>query len=391
MANLLQTSQAPVAQAKKGAASGTGIVPFSRAGKWHIEQGTVYSLITINAAQPGTFFFDVPTYGFLSALRFTFSTQSGTGAAAVYYEDAPWSIIQSITVFDVNGTPIIGPISGYEAFLQMVAGGYRLFRLDKAVQSDVATANIYSTPTTGNFFFQLVLYHEFGRNGLGCLPNMDASAKYRVQIILNSGTASATGPVFTTAPTTYPTMNIQLEGLYRGLPLAVDQFGNQNSVAPPAVGTVQYWSKQTASPINGAQTLQLTRVGNVIRNQILVFRDNVTGTRLQAETADLPTTAPFEYDWDSSQRYIANFATLRALHIEESNYLPPMGVLILHNTDDPDKLALSEYGDSWMPTTGATKLVLRFTPQNAVQLTVLTNDIVMASSAAYGAPKLELS
>lgn len=380
---LLSASDAPVGQQKKGAAAGTALVPFARASKWHVEQGQVYNGIVINAAAPGTYYFDVPTYGFLSSLFFTFSVAGGTGAAAVYYEDAPWSIIQSITVFDVNGTPIYGPLTGFDAFMAAKYGGYRL------VGPDVSSlTTIYNKPTTGNFFFILPVHFEFGRDGLGCLPNMDASAKYRVQIILASGVAAATGPVFTTAPTTYGTLSVQLEGLYRSEPPAVDRFGNNNSVAPPASGTVQYWTKQTASPLSGAQTIQLTRVGNVIRNHILIFRDNANGTRTTAEASDLPTL--FEYDWDTGQRYVGNFATLRYIAQLQELYDHPAGTIIFPNTGDPEKLLLSEYGDEWMATTGATKLVFRFTPAAAVQLTVLTNDVVLANQEGYHAAALDI-
>lgn len=379
---LLTASDAPVGQQKKGAAAGTALVPFARASKFHVEQGQVYNGIVVNAAAPGTYYFDVPTYGFLSALILTFTATGGTGVAAVYYEDAPWSQVASITVYDVNGTPIYGPISGYEAYLIAKFGGYRLVGPDVS-----ALATQYAKPTSGNYKFFLPIFMEFGQDGLGCLPNMDASAKYRVQVILNSGTAAASGPVFTTAPTTYPTLSIQLEGLYRSEPPAVDRFGNNNSVAPPAVGTVQYWTKQTASPISGAQTLQLTRVGNVIRNHLLIFRDNADGTRATAEANDLPTL--FEYDWDTGQRYVANFNTLRFLVQQMELYDHPAGTLFIPNTADPDFILGAEYGDQWMATTGATKLVLRFTPANAVQLTILTNDIVLANQEGYHAAALE--
>jgi hypothetical protein len=372
-----------VAQQKKGTPAGTAVVPFARASKLHVEQGQIYSGITITGAAPGTYYFDVPTYGFLSGLFFTVSATGGTGSAAVYYEDAPWSMIGSITVYDVNGSPLFGPISGHDAYLISKFGGYRLFGPDIS-----SLASIYNKPTTGNFFFILPIFMEFGRDGLGCLANQDASAKYRVQVVLNSGAAAATGPVFTTAPTGYPTVSIQLEGLYRSEPPAVDRFGSANSIAPPASGTTQYWTKQTASPISGAQTLQLTRVGNVIRNHLLVFRDTANGTRATAETSDMPLGA-FEYDWDSGQRYIGNIATMRLLVQQCTGYDHPSGCLFFPNTLDPEWLALSEYGDQWMATTGATKLTLRFTPQNSVGLTILTNDIVMASPEAQHAAVLD--
>jgi hypothetical protein len=176
---ILTGSDAPVAQQKKGSAQGTSVIPFARASKWHIEQGQIYSGIAINNANPGTYYFDVPTYGFLSGLYITATVSGCTGATATYYEDAPWSMIGSITVYDVNGTPLFGPVSGYDAYLIAKFGGYRLFAPDIS-----SLAGQYNKPTSGNFNFILPIYFEFGQDGLGALANQDASAKYRVQIAL---------------------------------------------------------------------------------------------------------------------------------------------------------------------------------------------------------------
>lgn len=375
-------SDSPVGQQKKGMASNVALIPFARSSKWHIEQGNTANGIVINAAAPGTFNFPIPSYGYLSAVLITVTTTGGTGATAVYYEDAPWSLFNSVTLADVNGVPI-WQLSGYESYIASKFGGYRLFGPDGS-----SLASVYTAPTTGNFKFILPLWLEFGRDGLGALPNMDASARYNLQLVLNSGTAAATGPVFTTAPTTYPTVSIQVEGLFRSQPPAQDMYGNQNSVTPPAVGTVQYWTRQTFSSLSGAQTLQLTRVGNLIRNHFLIFRDNANGTRATAESTDLPPT--LEYDWDVGVRYVSNVATQRLLWYQMAGVDNPNGCVFYPNTADPDKLVGSEYGDEWMPTVGATKLTLRFTPAAAVNLTVMTNDIVPASGQIYSAPALQV-
>lgn len=374
-------SDAPQGQSKKGAASAPAtIIPFARASKYHIEQGDTKSAIVINAAAPGTYNFPVPSYGYLAAVLLSITATGGTGSAGVYYEDAPWSIIQSIALYDVNGVPIY-QVTGYDAYLIAKFGAYRLFGLDLATQ--------YAAPSSGNFSFILPLFLEFGQDGLGALPNMDASARYNLQVILASATASASGPVFTTAPTTYPTLSMQLEVLCRAQPTATDLYGNKNSTTPPGVGTVQYWTAQTFTGLaNGANTLQLTRVGNMIRNHLLIWR-NANGTRASAEGADVPGL--FEMDWDAGPRYIANTATLRFLQFLQSGYNYPAGCLLLQNTTDPDHVAVAEYGDEWMQTLGATKLTLRYSAGGgAGTLRVLTNDIVPASAQVFGAPSLAL-
>jgi len=378
-------SDQPTGQAKKGTSGQTmPMVPFARAAKWHIEQSNVQSNIALTAQQQ-IFNFPLASYGYASAVIITVQATGGTGVAAIAFEDAPWSSLAQVQISDVNGVPIY-QLSGYHTYLSSKFGGYRPFALDGS-----ALASVYQTvQSSGNFKFVLPVYFEFGMDGLGCLPNMDASARYNVQLtVAAAGAASATGPLYTTLPTALPTLTLTVELLARSQPPAQDMFGNQNSTTPPAVGTIGYWTNQTASGLaNGANTIQLTRVGNLVRNHIFVWR-NANGTRATAETAgDVPFL--FEFDWDVGQRYVANVSSLRAIN----GYLVygfdmPNGVLVLPNTLDPDKLPFSEYGDEWLGTVGATKFTLRYTSTAGNgSLSVLTNDIVPASSQVYQAPAL---
>jgi len=397
-------SDSPQGQAKKGVPEVTVSLPFARASKYHTEQGNLQSGIVINTASPGTFNFPVPSYGFMTDLYLSGLATGGAGSAAVYYEDAPWSIIQSIALLDVNGANLWGPFSGYSCFLASKFGGYRLFPLDGPLSGiqqygpvvvttgagAVALGNntLFFTGNTGNFGFCLPINVEYGRDGLGSLPNNDASARYNLQVQVASATASAAGPVYTVAPSTYPTLSLALELRARSVPPAQDLFGNQNSIAPPAAGTVQFWSQQTASPLSGAQTLQLTRVGNLIRHHILIFRDNANGTRATAETTDMP--GQIQFDWDANLRYVNFTSTQRQQTWQNSGVQVPPGVVWFPYTTDPDTLPIREVGDEWMATVGATKLTLRFTPAAAVQLIVLTNDFVATSPDVYAAGMLSM-
>jgi len=388
-------SDSPAGQQKKGMAQRQTQIPFARSAKYHTEQGNSDTGRVINTAQPGTVNYPIPSYGFLTGVILRCDATGGSGTAAVYYEDAPWAVIQSVALYDVNGSPIWGPFGGYQAFLCSKFGGYRLFGPDgsTAAFGPAAATAIGNNPvnyqrTSGQFGFSLPLWLEFGMDGLGSLPNNDASARYNLQVQYASATASATGPVYTTAPTTYPTLNSQVEVQCRSTPPATDLFGNANSITPPAVGTTQYWSQQTFVQLTGAQTLQLSRVGNIIRNHILVFRDTSNGTRATADSADLPGS--IEMDWDSNIRYVQNTVTYRLQSYLTRGYDDAFGVITLPYTTDPDTLAVRELGDEWMATVGATKLTFRFTPAASCSLIVLTNDFVAASDEVYAAGYLAM-
>jgi len=434
-------SDAPVGQQKKGSEEGQiTIIPFARSSKLHTEQSNTVSAISMVATQPQFFNFPIASYGFLSAILVTVQATGGTTTtAAVPFEDAPWSVLSQVLLQDVNGVPI-NQLSGFNQYLASKFGGYRLFPDDDVVRGQsnsgaaaatlantaqisgggppvwaaqaATAANLFSgaywqnIDTTngangGNFKFILPIFLEFGLDGMGVLPNMDASARYNLQLSLPPSilTTSATGPVFTAGVwSVNPTLTITVEVLARSQPPSTDMFGNPNSQTPPAIGTVQYWTAQTASGLaNGANTIQLTRVGNLIRNHIFIFR-NTNGTRLTAEfnsgtgtTNDVPTL--FEFDWDVGQRFVANIATLRMIFQWQCGFGDvPDGVLVIPNTLDPDWLAFSEYGDQWIATVGASKLTLRFTTNaGGGSLTILTNDVVPASSQVYKAPMMAVN
>lgn len=403
-------TSAPQGQVKPAPAQRAGAVGFARAAQRHTEQGNVVSGIAINNAAPGTFNFSIPSYGYLAGVFLTFSATGGTGSAAVWYEDSPWSAIANIMLQDVNGTPIFGPFDGYGAHLASQLGGYRYFPHNPLITATdttpspapfgqviqygpgtpVATGNtpLYfanATSGAGNWNAILPIWLGFGTGGLGYLPNMDASSRYNLQVTLASGLTGTQGPIYTTQPSGFPTVTLAVEAYCVAQPLAADIYGQQNMTEPPANGTIQYWSRQTFASLSGAQTIQLARVGNIIRNHILIFRDAGGGAtpRGTAETTDMPPV--IQFDWDSQPRYIEFLGTSRFKAYQTSGLNAPAGVVFYENTSDPENLAGAERGDYWMTTVGATKLVLRFTPAATVNLQVLTNDFVPSSGEIYSA------
>lgn len=350
----------------------TVLVPFGKSAKRHIEQGQTQQQspwsTTVAAGQP----FTIPAYGYLTSVKLTVTETGSTGVAATPGNDSPWNVIQNAQLVDQNGTPIIN-LPGFSLYLSRLYGGYRLGRPDISAYgySPIASGGPGTFKCIFDFFQEFSL-HE----GLGALPNMDASAPWKLNITWNPLTAG-TGPnnVYGVVPSGgTPVLTAQLEAFCRGKPGMTDQYGNQQEVSPPAPGTIGYWTSQIF-PVNvGQNTWQLTRVGNFIRNQILVFRD-ASGIRSNADSTGVtPTT--IQYIWDAGNRYIVNVQTLRQLAYELNGFDAPAGVVPMQNTLDPDGIPLNEGGFEYMPTAGASKLVLQFTSTAAGSLEVITNDIV---------------
>lgn len=354
------------------------LVPFGKAAKRHIEQGETKGQnpwsTTIAAQQP----FVVPSYGYLTEVKLTVTASGGAGVAATPGNDSPWNVLQNISLLDSNGTPIIN-LPGYSAYLARMYGGYRAFRPDLSTYGFLAIAG--SGP--GNFKVIYDLFAEFsGHEGLGALPNMDASAAWKVQVTYNAQTAG-TGPnnVYGVLPTTPPILTTQLEAFCRGKPGPTDSYGYAQETQPPSPGTIEYWTSQTFPVNTGNNNIILTRVGNYIRNQILVFRD-ATGIRSNADSTGVTPTLII-YNWDAGQRYNVNVATMRQLAFELNGFDAPAGVIPFQNTLDPDGIPVNESGYEWMPTVGATKLSFQFTSSAPGTLEVITNDFVPGPGAQF--------
>lgn len=373
--------------AVSGSATGqTGAQPasFTRSSKIHAEQGQTQTIASGSWVTALTQQFNVPTYGWMDMLNMTFTLAGGARGATVSVTqgpDAPWSALANINITDVNGTSIWN-LDGYASWLAYAYGGYRNF-LNNASQFGYTPIDQTTGggQGTGNAKFQFQFPFSFGQDGLGVLPNMDAGAQYRVNLTYNAPSIFYNGAG--SQPATLPSIATLLELYARNKATSVDAYGNPQSTEPPARGTIQNWTSQVLTVNNGANTLQLTRTGNLIRNQILVFRA-ADGTRATAESTGVVPSL-IEYDIDAGTRYKFNTQTQRNWLYEWYGFDVPAGVIAFPNMIDPDQIPGSEYGAQWLPTTGATKLQLQFTTSAAGTLQVITNDIIPGSGAIYSA------
>lgn len=347
------------------------LVPFIRASSDHVEQGATQTLASASWAASVNQVYNVPSYGFLAEEFLTMTGSGGSGTATVAASaDAPWNLFSSVSVKDANGTPII-QLDGYAAFLARQLGGYKPYRVDQSSFGN--TAIVTGANASGNFKFKLELEHMFGPEGWGLLPNMDASAVYTVNVTFNPPAT-----FYSTPPTNVPSITGLIEAGCRSRPASTNSYGQPVMVDPPAKGTVSYWTSQSFSVINGNNTIQLNRVGNAIRNHILVFRDG-SNSRSGADSGGV-TPVSFTFKKDAGVLFTMNTDTQRQRNYETYGFDVPAGVVAFPYTTDPTGLAGHEYGDSYLPTATSTNLQLQFTSTAAGTLQVITNDIVIAGS-----------
>ncbi len=348
-------------------------VPFGKAAKRIIAQGSTvqqspWSAI-VAAQQP----IAIPVIGWLSETKLTVTETGSTGAAATPGNDSPWNVAQNLQLLDPTGVPIIN-LPGYSAYLARLYGGYRPYRPDASTFGFGAIAA--SGPGTFKCIFDL--FNEFSlHEGLGCLDNRDGASPWSIQVTWNPLTAG-TGPnaVYGVVPSGgSPVLTAVLEAFGRAVvQSATDKYGNPQEQTPPGEGTISYWTSKVFPVTSGLNTLQLTRVGNFIRNHILIFRD-ASGVRSTADSGGTtPTTITFQ--WDNQNRFVVNVQTMRQLAYELNGFDVPAGIVPLQYTADPDGLPVSEGGFEYMPTLASSLLNLVFNSTAAGTLEVITNDIV---------------
>lgn len=316
---------------------------------------------------------DVPSFGYFRGVWVLVNATGGDGTttAAVAKEDAPWSALSNITVADVNGAQIVGPIDGYDLFLINLVGGY--------LGADPRYSAVYSAvAVSGNFAFLLWVPIEISeRDALGSLPNQNASSTYKFGC-----TVGVTTNLFSTNPVpTLPSVRVRMWLDAWTQPTPTDLQGNPQAEVPPAFGTTQFWTRAQFNVNSGDQTVRLTRVGNVIRSLLFVFRT----TAPARSTTNFPDPARLQLEGRIVEnigrdlwRFIAYEQSDMIVGAADSTNPYPAGVLAYNFDTDLNGKSGNEMRDLWLPTSQATRLELVGSFGAAGVLTVITNDVAPA-------------
>ena len=380
-----------VVSAPPAPANTLGTISFNRAAKKFSRLGPVASGLSI-AAAGAQFAGGLPAYGYWKSALFQINATGGTSAGvAAFYEDAPWSAVSNLTITDRSGAPLTS-LDGYSWFLTQLYGGYYVFPVN-------GDTNVFAVQTTtgagcGNFKFDLPYTLEFGQGAKGVLPNDNASAAYQFTLTLASGVASASGPIYTTAPTTLPTVATNCTLIARYKPTESDPAtGAPQLQTPPGFGAFQTWSIQTVPLVAGLNTIPITRVGNVWRTLLLIFRSATNNTRATAETdGTVPTNFTLLWDAATLRNQLTVDARLEAFTM--TGIICPAGVIPILWTFDGDGAQGYELGNEYIPTALGANMQLQFTNNGPAsgKLTILLNDIVVPAGVnLYDMPEIASS
>lgn len=344
--------------------------PFVRAATEHRQNfHDRTTAIGSSAVQVGPI--DVAAHGFMRNIVLEVETD-GTGAgASTFREDAPWNVLQNISLEDVNGRPIVGPLDGYDLYLINKWGG---LGAAQGVFDPASYPSYELTTTAGVMKFKLRIPVEItSRDGLGSLPNLTASATYKLKY-----TVAAEGTVWSSAPaTTTPGVRVRAWLESWSQPRATDARNVANETMPPMVGTTQFWSKQSVNVSAGEQRIKFTRMGNLLRNLVLIYRDDAgTPVRTSGEFPD-----DFRIEWDNKIKTVGNKVLWRDEMYERYGQTNDTGVFVEDFIHDADGRPGNENRHGYIPTVQGTRyeLIGTFGGSGGV-LTVLTNDIAPAAN-----------
>lgn len=217
-----------------------------------------------------------PVGGYLRYYDLYISAVNGGGTAAVASADAPYNTIQNLFLRDPFGQPIIQADGFSLHLITMYSGQSGMLNFGN---NEAALPSFQAVQTSGNFNYRCELPFELDSSGYCSLPAMNAASQPSIWVQTNPSTV-----VYSTAPTTVPTLTFQLDEPFWMAPVDNPQF------APPDVGSSCQWSV-TKAPTGIAsaqfQRIVLPRVGALTHTLISVLRDS-TGARIDAyPTTDL--------------------------------------------------------------------------------------------------------
>jgi hypothetical protein len=328
--------------------SGGRVIPFRRATTERVGiLPAENSVLTTAAEQPIQRTIEGSGYLFGILLRFN-NVTSANAAATAYFEDAPFSALSSVILEDVNAQLV--NVQGYDLYLaNLIDRQYAVRFQDQSTNTNLFQQVSGAGGTGGSYTAVLRLPVGTNRRDLrGIMGNQDRAQKYFLRTNIASHAASATGPVYTTAPTSFGSITIEKYYENYSVPNAKSPTDSPQEQTPPDFGTIHYLTStlSDAPPLGGSQVNHyLRRIGNTIRWVAVVLRSN--NARATAE-ANFPTNLQLKVGEDTLFNESWNYR--KALMYERFGFDLPNGVIVYDTLHDFAAAAGFEIGDDYFHT-----------------------------------------
>lgn len=338
------------------AAQALPALPFTASAHEHVELAATLTVTPTTAVQQLNPI-DIPASGYFRSLFIEIVAAGGAGGTLA--ADGPWNIISSLALKDVNGSHIISPIDGYALYCANLFGGFDF-------NNNLANVPWYSGSAPNPAFGLRVPVEVIARDGLGALANQNSAANYKLEMAINS-IAGQASVAYTTAPVF--TIRVWYEGWT--LPAAQSMRGEPQAQVPPLLGTGQYLNAVTRPVVVGTNNTPVNRVGNLIRNLILIGRD-VSGVRQDTVLPDMA-----ELRWDGNAIFTSSVRYLKAYAMQKlaGAVTFPTGVVVFPFSHLLTGRMGNESPDLWLPTTQSTRLEVVGPSAVAGNIQLVVNDV----------------
>lgn len=253
-------------------------IPFTRASRPKSALVGQYSPV-FSAAQNALAAIQVRPAGFLARLRIkVVATAAANAATVVFAADGPFAVLQQISFTSPAGETVMSNIDGFALYALNKYGAFASGTRDP-LADPTYSVTAGAGGTGGSFKFMLDIPVEVDSRDAFCtLQNMAANQQFILQI--STGTLAQ---VYTTAPTTAPTLQVTVTMEYYSAPSATNEDGIPQQPFPTGIGSLSLIQTQQPPIVpNTQQKTQLINVGNTIRFWLFILR-TAGGVRTEAD------------------------------------------------------------------------------------------------------------
>lgn len=248
---------APPAQAQPA----SGQIPFMVGSNLYREAPFSTTTFAMGASSQ-EFVNNVTPGGFLRGITMQVTSSGGVIGSGVLSNDGPYGILQSCSLEDISGGPILYPMGGYQYAL---AQKY-LRPWEGAPEKRVVFSNTINPAFTLRFFAEV-------KDTLAVLANTDARAQYRFRYTVAAANQAGPYGLTTTAATTNPTLVIKLYIESWAQPDLNDLLGNPIQQIPDGLACSRFLMHEQPVITSANNVVRETLTGNELRGLIFVVRN----------------------------------------------------------------------------------------------------------------------
>ena len=243
------------------AAPQSGQIPFVAGSNLYREAPFSTNTFLMGASSQ-EFVNNVTPGGFLRGITMQVTSTGGVIGAGVLAADGPYGIMQSCSLEDISGGPILYPMGAYQyALMQKYLRPW-----DGDPSKRVNFSNTINPVFTLRFFAEV-------KDTLGVLANTDARAQYRFRYTIAAANQPGPFGLTTTAATTNPTLTVKLYIESWAQPDLQDLLGNQIAQIPDGIVCSRFLMHEQPAISGANNVVRETLTGNELRGLIFVVRN----------------------------------------------------------------------------------------------------------------------